>query len=423
MSDNKKDDLTNIFNLSDFNHEEDPDADEYFAKKKAQSDLEDKLRDLGDEDEDEDTEDEFEEDEHERTQVNFKPEDLEQDESDEDFESFDDNDDFEEADTQPEHDQWADEEFELSDDLDSFSSDTIDEDFDIAEEETEITSEIEEDEDEEAPVIDEVQIAAALAAISTPQATQAPEPQKSYENLEDIHRFAQNSRYSKLSSKGNPPFSMIISGVKYLEDSQKIFKLLKEYGFINGSNETIIKNSLDRGSAIISRVSEFAVIFLYHKLHAMEVELTVGHSDTIFKSSTESSMQIGEVSSDNLLQNKEDHIKVGRKDAHTVLFTSSDQAPGYMTKEFLGYCSKSVIIQAYPLAGELEQTPLDLEKREQFELARQTLTDELKAIIVAKEGNAGLNFKISTTALFNEKLETFEYEIKAECNAAWIERA
>ena len=215
---------------------------------------------------------------------------------------------------------------------------------------------------------------------------------------------------------------MIIENIQYQEDATKIMNILKEYGFISQDNEHIISKGLDRGSAIISRVSEFAVIFLYQKLSHFPVTLKAGPSDLIFPSSVSDFESKGAVSSTHLRQNKEES-KYPSDHETSLLFSSQSQIPGYKIEDFLGHCHESLEFQAYPEAGELKQDIETLESREIFELKKQEVMEKLRKAVVDKKGNAGVDFKLQTQALFTEDQEDYKYLINVECNAVWIKKA
>ena len=80
------------------------------------------------------------------------------------------------------------------------------------------------------------------------------------ETFDDVKQFAENISYGHVSTGGNPPFSMIIEGIKYLEDANEITDILQEHGVINDSNKNIFSTSIQNGSLLLSQISEYAAI-------------------------------------------------------------------------------------------------------------------------------------------------------------------
>lgn len=400
--DEKKGDLTSLFDLSDFEHEEDPETEAYFQN---QNDSDDEFSDNQNE----------EPDQHEYTQTDFNPQEAlaSEYESDQDSEQ--------ELEQTIEEDESFDfdSDSDLDDDTDDFfadeptleSSEELNDDFDSA-----FNESFEEDDSNQEEVEE------PLTSPSENEAEVKDElPVASYEKFEDVQKFAQNSHYGPISAKGDPPFSLIIENIQYQEDATKIMSILKEYGFISQDNEHIISKGLDRGSAIISRVSEFAVIFLYQKLSHFPITLKAGPSDLIFPSSVSDIESKGAVSSSHLRQNKEESKYISEHET-SLLFSSQSQIPGYKIEDFLGLCHESLEFQAYPEAGELSQDIETLETREVFELKKQEVMEQLRNKVIEKKGNAGVDFKLQTQALFTEDQEDYKYLISVECNAVWIKK-
>lgn len=386
-----KGDLTSLFDLSDFEHADDPEAEAYFENKN--------LEEQDDDNEDLPNESEgFESAEEEvfpaadLTQTEFNPQAI-----------FDSEDDDSETQIDEQLDDQSDEEFETNfDDFESEIIDELDDKFDA----------LEEDHNE---ILDNVQLAATIIATD--------ETATHYEKFDDIQKFAKNSHYGPVSAKGEPPFSMIIEDIKYQEDANKILSILKEYGFTNQSNELIISKGLERGSTIISRVSEFAVIFLYTKLSQLPIKLRVGPSDLIFASSSSEHTHQGSVSTDHLMQNREDSKSLTTDDSSSILFSSQSEIQGYTVQEFLGHYFESLVFQAYPEAGDLDQSIDQLEAREVFTQKKDEVVAKLTEKLQSIQANAGIDFEVITQALFTEEKQEYTYQITAKCNAVWIKKS
>jgi len=70
---------------------------------------------------------------------------------------------------------------------------------------------------------------------------------KAPENFSDVKQFAENTNFSGMASEGNPSFSVLLNGIKYIEDVNDILLMLKELGLL-GDAEDQAKARLMRGT-------------------------------------------------------------------------------------------------------------------------------------------------------------------------------
>ena len=135
-----------------------------------------------------------------------------------------------------------------------------------------------------------------LAPISEPS-FQKPE------TFEDLKKFAEHTSPSGMGVEGNPSFSVLLKDIKYIEDVHDILSLLKELELLTDSEETV-KQRLLRGHLLVPRISEFAAIFLAHKLRRFDIDIQVGLSDEIHPPKHQEKSETGIVSKSNLYQNQ-----------------------------------------------------------------------------------------------------------------------
>jgi uncharacterized protein YbjQ (UPF0145 family) len=164
--------------------------------------------------------------------------------------------------------------------------------------------------------------------------------------LQEIKTFANNISYGDSTSEGNPPYSVIVKSVKYEEDAAAIIDHLIEYGLAKEQDKPNLEKSLRLGSLLIPRISEFAAIFIAHKLRAYDVEIALGLSDDIQPPKSYKSEDKGLVSKRNIFQNRvESHIfKKSSIQINDVILTTSTQLEGYQIRKYLGMATESVVI-------------------------------------------------------------------------------
>src|SRR5690606_4172552 len=122
-----------------------------------------------------------------------------------------------------------------------------------------------------------------------------------------------------------------------------ILELLLELKVVAPENEQSTKASLDRGSMLIPRLSEYAAIILCHKLRRFHLDLLMGLSDEIQnqKSFDSATITKNSVYGDygHHLDLAKSHIKV-----HDVMTTTTTTLEGYEIVHYLGVVSERTTI-------------------------------------------------------------------------------
>jgi uncharacterized protein YbjQ (UPF0145 family) len=203
---------------------------------------------------------------------------------------------------------------------------------------------------------------------------------------EDSHKetFDELRQYGKnLSPSGNlktpVPFSILITGIKYIEDAEKILSTLRSKSL--NIDLSSIEAQAKRGKVLIPRISEYAAMYFARSLRSIDANLIVGPSDEIFSSKDSDELATSElVSKLTLEQNKSEGINFQDlpKSQVDVILTTSANVPGETISQFQGVVSSS---KAVPLDMSLEQA-IDAYSEEVLEnIRRKTLDKKANAVV------------------------------------------
>ncbi len=487
----EKSDLTRIEDLSEFLHEEDPDVDAQLMSGADEEDSpfsEDTLPDIPQaedlsslDDLPEAPQEEIDEEDEENFQENFQEEsfdsnDLEEANFDDDINDDQENEqeevsfgaDFDDAqqDEQSFGDDFDDaqeEEQNFGDDFDDAQEDeqSFGDDFDDAQEEEQSFESDAQEEDEEEPVEEQsfddtlenaqeesLPIEEPPAPIKQDYSAppvESPQAPVQRENFQDLRDFGNAITYGVVTTGGNPPFSLILRGVKYQEDAEDIKILLREHGLLTDESEQNIDQGLEQGSLLISQISEYSAIYLAHKMRRFDVDIRIGLSDQLHPSKSYEREERGLVSKDNLRQNREESMEIEdyALNIEDIKMVTSSQIEGYSIKRYIEIVSAHSLIKeadlyrhSFQSEGEesaeddlllrnlLEQFPQEENPIKDLGLNEvyQILVDELRNEAFKVEANAvvGINFNITPITTSSDNPQTPRYKITATGNAVWI---
>lgn len=443
-----KSDLTRIEDLSEFLHDEEEDGDDNFdsfSNDHDQDDNEDELPGLPDDDENEELSLSNEQEQELASEADFSDNDSFGDEKtdpdidisgleasddfsqgdndfsdtnsedsgfgeDQEFESFGEEHSFEGGDESfnfSSDEQGDDQGFEETDDSD-FSASSEDNEFDSSfdeeeqlppdlpnEEENELQTrdsasedsledDLKQEFENESSQPEQTEDVAPVQAIET----QVPPAQKakSSEDFSDIKNFAEAISYGDMSGSGNPPFSILLSGLRYKEDQEDIIIMLKEYGIIKEGQEEEFKTRLERGGLLIPRISEYAAIFLSHKLRRFDIEIKMGPSDLVKEPKNYKAHEDrGLITKHNVHMNKKENINFEKKLPNDFYLTTLNKPENKEVLKYLGIVTAKVYYE--------EKSTTNADKwNESLELLNQKLKNE--AYKLKAQGLIGVNYQV-----------------------------
>jgi uncharacterized protein YbjQ (UPF0145 family) len=251
-----------------------------------------------------------------------------------------------------------------------------------------------------------------------PEIYQAPTPQKEYktpETFEDLRKFSESSSFTGMATEGNPSFSVLIKNVRFIEDVNDIVILLRELTLMVDSEEQT-KTRLMRGMLLIPRISEYAAIFLAHKLRRFDIDIQVGLSDEIHPPKHQETPETGIVSKFNLYQNQSHHFQFddAKLELGQIIVASTSSLDGYQVLRYLGVASEHKMLDSDIVEDEnSEEVP-----RHYHELAQK-----LKAHALKSHANAVLGLNYQLTPIPSEfGMSGHKYRLTCTGNLVWVNK-
>lgn len=285
---------------------------------------------------------------------------------------------------------------EFSEETDEFGSDFI-EDTDEFENEssTNETAVLDLENDETQELIDLTDLE-QVAKTSIPEQESIKEhkidPPKDYvrpDDLRDINEFAEVNTGTDLSIEGNPPFSIIVSNIKYVEDTDQILEILIEHKIVKPEHESDAAASLRRGQILIPRLSEYCAVVLCHKLRQFNINLKMGLSYELQNSSTFEDSDKGLITRSNIRANVKSFEDLVNKSTsvNDIQVTTNNSFDNYDVIKNITVKSRTQIV------------PNDQLNSEEFDSiysqVQEQLIDQLKQDALDLKGNALLNVAIT----------------------------
>lgn len=174
---------------------------------------------------------------------------------------------------------------------------------------------------------------------------ETPRPQQ---NFEDLRQFAERISYGAVAQGGNPPFSLILRGIRFQEDAEDILIILREHGLVSDENEQSIEQGLSNGSLLISQISEYSAIYLAHRFRRFDLDVLVGLSDEIHPSQSYDADARGLVSKQSIKQNIHESIELDRAPVkiQNIMLATTPTLEGYTIREYLGVISHHSVLSA-----------------------------------------------------------------------------
>jgi len=234
------------------------------------------------------------------------------------------------------------------------------------------------------------------------------------ENFDDVKKFAENSTYSSTTAEANPSFSILIKNVRFTEDASDIAHLLNELKIMTNIDET--KKSLNRGSLLVPRISEFAAVFISHKLRRFDADVLVGLSDDIHPPKNGADSEVGLVSKQHLYQNHAHSFDFSRPkvDLGSVIISTSPQLDQYQILRYLGVASEHAI---------LDSAVVEDETSSKIQFHYEELAHKLKAHAVKLNANAVIGINYHLTPLPSEfSMGPARYKLACTGNLVWVNR-
>lgn len=245
------------------------------------------------------------------------------------------------------------------------------------------------------------------------------------ENFEDLKKFANSLSYGDVSSPGNPPFSLILKDIKYREDAEDILAILREHKLVNSDNEKDFQTGLEHGALLLGQLSEYSAIFLAHRLRRFDLDLSIGLADEIHPSKSYEREGRGLITKDQLYQNKRSsaNFEHSALNPNDIIIATTATLQGYKIERYIDVITEHTIITESELraavdTSEAKQAQPPEDQLYQVALAEvyHTLMQDLKPRAYKLGGNAVIGVNFSLTHLN----ESNDLKITCVGNVAWV---
>jgi uncharacterized protein YbjQ (UPF0145 family) len=212
--------------------------------------------------------------------------------------------------------------------------------------------------------------------LDLPETAINPEPQyQKPEDFSDLKKFAESLSYRSSGQEGTPPYSILISGIKYEEDADKILETLKEFNLVDEDSLESSKKTLYRGSFLVSRLSEFTAIKFLQCIRHLDLDYQAGLTEHINPPKSYESQDAG-LSSKRSIKTYESHTYIMNKsplELDQIMTSTMSQISGYEIMKYIGITSENTMIDPESLnlngpqiVNQIIETFSDKEKQELY---------------------------------------------------------
>jgi uncharacterized protein YbjQ (UPF0145 family) len=238
---------------------------------------------------------------------------------------------------------------------------------------------------------------------------------KAPENFDDLKKFVENTSITGMSAEGNPSFSVLLKNIRYTEDVNDILTLMKELSLLSDSEEQI-RQRLMRGHLLVPRISEYAAIYLAHKLRRFDIDIQVGLSDEIHPPKHQEAPETGLASKYTLYQNQTHnfHFDDPKLEISQIIVAATPNLEGYQVMRYMGVASEHKMLDGHIVEDENSaEIP-----RHYSELAQKLKAHALKA-----NANAVIGLNYQLTPLPSEYgMSGSKYRISCTGNLVWVNK-
>lgn len=165
------------------------------------------------------------------------------------------------------------------------------------------------------------------------------------EFTEEIHEFSNTVSNEKVSLESDPPYTLKIENLRFKEDADEIFSIVKEFEYVTKDNADILRTGLDAGGLLLTHLGEYAAIVLAHKLRKFPCNLTVEltrekKSDRVAEKITKG------LSRRHMKQNFSHETIVEKEDVsmEEIILTTSSQIERYTIVKYVEIIGKHILV-------------------------------------------------------------------------------
>ena len=164
-----------------------------------------------------------------------------------------------------------------------------------------------------------------------------------------------------------------------------------------------------RGMLLVPRISEYAAIYLAHKLRRFDIDIQLGLSDEIHPPKHQETPETGIVSKLSLYQNQTHQFNFDdpKLEISQIIVSATSQLEGHQILRYMGVASEHKMIEPH-LVEDSESTEIPLYYQE--------LAQKLKAHALKAHSNAviGLNYQLTPIGR--------KYRLTCTGNLVWVNK-
>ncbi len=238
---------------------------------------------------------------------------------------------------------------------------------------------------------------------------------KAPENFEDLKTFSENSSLVGMATEGNPSFSILLKNVRYIEDVNDILGLLREFKMLADSEDQT-RARLMRGMLLIPRISEYAAIYLCHKLRRLDIDILTGLSDEIHPPKHQERPETGIISKYNLYQNQSHQFNFEnpKLEISHIIVAATSTLEGHQVVRYLGVASEHKM---------LESSVVEDENSSEVSSHYHELAQKLKAHALKSNSNAVVGINYQLTPIPSEfGMGGHKYRLTCTGNLVWVNK-
>ncbi len=251
-----------------------------------------------------------------------------------------------------------------------------------------------------------------------------PPPVVTQENFQDLRDFSEAISYGTVGIGGNPPFGLLVRGVRYREDAERILSILREHGLCTQENEKVLWSSLENGNLLISQISEYSAVYLAHRLRRFDADIQVGLSDELHPSKHYAQDERGLVSKYSLKQNISENEDLSSHivDAQDIIVATAAAPVGYRIRRYIQAVMAHSVLNREELGDIQQNWPNDEKAAFPLNDLFGELAEQLKSDAFKRGGNAVVGVKYQIIPL-PEVREPGQPAYKMICtgDAVWLE--
>lgn len=287
------------------------------------------------------------------------------------------------------------------------------------------------------------------------------EIESAQDDLSDLTKVQENLFHGSQAEEGNPPFSIKIENIKYIEDAEAIASILVELQIVQADEKEQLIQSLQTGRYLVSRVSEYVGILLCHKIRRFHLDYEMGLTHEINPPKSYDSDDSGLVSKKTVYRNKKHFLQFSSELKITdIIATTLSSVPRYEVLKYGGMITAVKLVNEDNLkinesfenelnqkVPEHELTGLTLDRiksanlqaveslvpdissfqvnyyqyKKDIEFTYNELIEELKTKALEHELNAVVGIQFQITPVHKNSFHDMTYQITATGNLAWIQ--